>query len=111
MFNFDALRRSDNIAVHCPDRDVAIAFVREFRELFPGGYFRGYPGDSEYWDENREQTCYEPRMASGPKIFYGYVDRYKERGFEIINVMDIMMCDLGKFAPSEVNIECLFGME
>lgn len=48
MFDFDSLRRSDMIAVHCPDRDVAVSFVRDFKSKYPHRYFAGNPGEYEY---------------------------------------------------------------
>ena len=111
MFNFDALRRSDKIAVHCPDRDIAVAFVREFKEKFPDRYFGGYPGPHEYWDRYGESTCYTPRVCSGKTITYCCLEYYEDEGYEIIHVNDLMVCDLGELAPTEVNIKCLFGME
>lgn len=111
MFNFDALRRSDKIAVHCPDRDIAVAFVREFKEKYPLRYFRGSPGQYEYWYKHGESMCYAPNMHSGTQIKYCDLAYYEDEGYEIIHVEDLMMCDLGEFAPSEVNIKCLFGME
>lgn len=38
MFDFDSLRRSDLIAVHCPDRDVAVSFVKEFKSKYVSGF-------------------------------------------------------------------------
>ena len=112
MFDFDLLRRSDKIAVHCPDKDTAIAFVREFRRKYPSRYFTGRPGVDEYWSRYKKEMCYVPNMQSGGHIKYCSLEYYIEAGFEIIPVESLMIClDIGDISPSDVDMKCLFGME
>lgn len=112
MFDFDSLRNSDKIAVHCPDVDIAIAFVRDFKEKFPKRYFYGNPGASEYWYEYEEETCYSPYMKSNSNITYCDIKYYEEHGYKIINAADLIKkTDIGEFSPSDVDMKCLFGME
>ena len=112
MFDFDSLRRSDLIAVHCPDRDVAVSFVKEFKSKYPNRYFAGDPGKYEYWYNHGEEMCYAPNMRSEGQIKYCGRQYYEDAGYEIVYVGDLMRCvDIGEFEASSVDIKCLFGME
>lgn len=112
MFDFDTLRRSDMIAVHCPDRDVAVSFVRDFKNKYPDRYFVGNPGEYEYWHNHGEEMCYAPNMRSEGQIKYCDRQYYEDAGYEIVYVGDLMKCvDIGEFEASSVDIKCLFGME
>lgn len=113
MFDFERLRHMGHrVLVHCPDRDTAVAFVREYREKYQDKYFKGYPGDDEYWHKYRENTCYIPNLCYDDSIKYvNYMD-YKGRDYVILIADDLKQhIDLGPFNPCQVDIKCLFGME
>ena len=112
QFDLSRLYESDMVAVHCPDRSTAIAFVRFIKDRHPDKYFRGYPGDSEYWHKHKEETCYRPRLKDGPSMQYCDREFYENGRYEIIEVQELMMpLDLELPPIHEVDIKSLFGME
>lgn len=111
-FDLTPLLDNNNIVVHCTDRDVAIAFVRYIKKRYPNKYFRGCPGESEYWDVHKTKTCYLPRLQSGPGMQYSDIDFYRNSGYEIISIYDLMsVSDIGPINAGEVDIKSLFGVE
>ena len=48
MYDFEKLRKYDNVAVHCPTLDAALSFVNAYKDAFPHKYFGGDPGIDEY---------------------------------------------------------------
>lgn len=111
-FDLTPLLEDNRLVVHCPDRDVAIAFVQYIKDRYPSRYFKGYPGKSEYWDNHKEKMCYLPRLERGPSMQYADLEYYSGNGYEIISIYDLMHgYDIGPFAVGEVDIKSLFGME
>lgn len=111
-FNLEPLLNNNGLVVHCPDRDIAVNFVRYIKSQYPAIYFRGCPGESEYWDVYKEKTCYLPRINTGRGMQYSDFDFYLNRGHEIISVYDLMpVMDIGHIDVSEADLKFLFGME
>lgn len=111
-FDLSPLLKDNRLVVHCPDHEVAIAFVGYIRKMYPHRYFRGYPGESEYWNKHFENTCYLPRIPDGPSMQYSDLEYYRDHGYRIINVSELMLAnDIGPISTGEVDIKSLLGME
>lgn len=111
QFNLEPLLNDNRLVVHCPDRDAAVAFVRYIKERYPSKYFRATPGPYEYWDRHEADTCYLPRLKSGPHMQYSDIGYYLNSGYDIININDLMnWLDTGPLHAGDMSIETLFGM-
>ena len=111
MFDFDLIKNK-RVLVHCPDKDIAISFVEAYREKFPGKYFRGHPGDDEYWHVYGKNTCYIPNLNVNDSLKYVNYQVFKDKGYVVLPVGELLQCvDVDSFEPSEDDIKSLFGME
>lgn len=110
QFNLEPLLNNNRLVVHCPDRDVAVAFVRYIKERYPSKYFRGSPGPYEYWDRYETDMCYLPQLKRG-NMQYCDIGYYLSGGYDVININDLMNeLDTGPLHAGDMSIETLFGM-